>query len=351
MASPCRSPSESPLPGRYELSHERSSEASQVFDILARSADRFGWRFEADGAWLVESIPCRTGTIHRVRTATGGDVAVKACVQHWSPDDARSAFEVLDTVDRLLHHDPGVSVPKPYGWDEQVPAICMSWADGVSLRSVLESGQHCLPDDRTLTTEAALGCGRAYGLLHAGTLESVTSRGSGRQHGSDGVTPGDGTSTGRSRHRRDKRQRIRVLRGPGSTPQNVLVSPDGHVTLVDSPRLRRLVSPHRALAKFLVHAFADLARSDASGDRMGPTFARFERAFLEGYAEAGPTVLHRRHDVRLLNLHRARVSADLAVPAFRTGRRAEALRLAVHAARLLVGSIRPSPLRTRASKG
>lgn len=334
----------------HGLSSESGHETSQVFGILARCAERFGWAFDRDDASLVKSVPCRTGTIHWVRTTTVGDLAVKVCSEHWSPDDARSAFEVLGTVDQLLRDDSGVSVPKPYGWDERIPAVCMSWADGVSLRSVLETGQRHPFYGLSMMTDAAAGCGRAYGLLQAGTLEFVTADGSNDRCDAGDAIAHESTAATASSARRGKREQFRVLRGPGSTPQNVLVTADGHVTLVDSPRLRRLVSPHRALAKFLAQAFADMARSDQLRDQEGSKLARFERAFLEGYAQSGPADLRRRQDMRLLCLHRARAAGGLALAALRTQRRREALRLATHAAMLLLRSIRVTPLRARASK-
>jgi hypothetical protein len=57
----------------------------------------------------------------------GKEFAVKVSTEHWTADEARSAFEVLEIVREALDGDDGVAVPRAYGWDSQVPALCMSW--------------------------------------------------------------------------------------------------------------------------------------------------------------------------------------------------------------------------------
>lgn len=316
-----------------------------VLEVLSRCAESFQWDFGETGFSLILSVPCRTGTIYRIRANDGGpDLALKVCMAHWTPDHARSAFEVLEVVQGAFASDPYVSAPTPFGWDDRVPSLCMSWAQGSSLRSLLETGQGLLDDGSTWTMEAVARCGRAYGVLHAATVEETD----------DNTWMKDGKPAVIQTIIRQALARtlsiraangsaLAVLRGPGSSPQNVVVAANGHITLVDSPRAYRMVSPHRALAKFLVHGYADMAQAGRVTNAQGSRASRLERAFLSGYAETGPACLRRRSDAMLLTLHRIRMASALGTAALRSRQWVPALRLYAHAGRLLLRLASLSP--------
>ncbi len=319
---------------------------ADTLEILARCAKRFDWKFGDEGFEVVDTMPSRTGIVYRVRARppAGQDIAMKVCADHWLPHHAKTAFELLVFVRRALAADSYLSVPEPLGWDAEVPSLCMSWVEGPSLQQVLR-GNDSLSGVLSIPTELAGRCGRAYGLIHSATVRYGNGDPGSRRPAQKSYAA---ALRGLVTSRLAEKAAMRVLRGPGSAPHNIVVGEGGEITLVDSPRTHRMVSAPRALARFLVRAYADMAEAPSVPELpLRSRMAQFERAFLAGYAETGPCKFQSGSHAWLLTLHRLRLAIGLGKDYGLRRQWRQAFCLGAHAVRLglrlaLVGGAVPA---------
>lgn len=219
------------------------------------------------------------------RTPEGRHIVVK-----WDrldrPGVARAWF-----LAHRRHHEllagSAVATVEPLGWTSSPACLFTGYVPGVDLDRYL--GERAASPD---SIRALRGCGTALGHYHANVAVPPDALTSSERH-----RLAARLKCGGRRTRLADSGRL-VISAHDFAINNVRVARDGALVWLDPPSRRVITVREQDLAKFLVVLYrnAVLGRRDATVTTLGiPTTRRLEEAFLEGYAEAYPGPLDRRH--------------------------------------------------------
>jgi hypothetical protein len=275
-----------------ELSTTPSLDDDELTGVLHNMQDRRE-DVAADGSWEIAGR-WRSFKADFVKARRGGvDVAVKFG-DDWTADDAHYIASEVERVRRLFRSLPGgeVRVPRSLGWSASPAAVALRYVEGIGLFHALADPTDPLWDDGGTTAQALVRrCGQAIGAYHT-AQPAVEDRAIAKLAFDDLLSAARRAGI-RRRTIEAIEPRLERARGYRFSPNDFIVTPGGSLVMLDPPHVRKYDYLQRDVSAFTFELHRALIgeRPLRHDDRNAELLVSLRRAFLDGYAETGPSPL------------------------------------------------------------
>jgi hypothetical protein len=280
-------------------------EEGDVLGLIEGLQRTFNWEDRPDQLVAGESWRSKTSSFFPARPAEAGRGVVLKVGHDWSPEDARTVYDQLVSLQNLIAGS-GVDIEAPavLGWLPEPPSICMELIEGEDLDEILDRRDGFASPEPVKAVEES---GALLGLFHESETMGEAER---REHAGEARRRVD-SMLGQLRIRQSPIQGIDLAgfiapRYGDYAPYNMRLDTEGQTWLLDQPAPRSYDIVHRDVAWYAFALIRNVGRdADPGSDEVRAARERLVSAFLAGYARTGARSMTAPEDQLLLSVHYA----------------------------------------------
>jgi hypothetical protein len=280
-------------------------EEGDVLGLIEDLRRTFDWADRPGPVVPGESWRSKTSSFFPAHPAEGGAGVVLKVGHDWAPEDARSVYDQLVSLQDLLADSGlGIKAPAILGWLPDPPSICIELIEGEDLDEILDRrAGFSAPESQKAVEES----GALLGLFH----KSETVGAADRMEHAEAAQRRIDSMLRQLRIRKSPIEQVDLSgliapRYGDFAPYNVRLDPQGQTWLLDQPAPKAYDIMHRDVAWYAFALIRNVGRdADPDSEEVRAARDRLVSAFLGGYARTGPRSMTTPEDQLLLSMHYA----------------------------------------------